>query len=387
MKKLLYIILLLSLSACSSLGIGGADPTAVPVAAESAPLEPAGVVAEGHLEPAESRYLAFAQPGRVAEILVEAGQQVEAGQALARLENSEEAQARLDAALLEVTAAQQALDDLQRTAGLAHHQAWTERVRADQALVQAQKAWDAIDTQETEDELEEARTAVADAQKELNDAQADFEPYKDLPEDNSQRKEAQNTLDDAEQAYSDAVLKSDEIVNARALAEATLALARSQQAEAQRRFERTEGAVDPDALKLAELRLQSAQSAQAAAQAALDNLTLEAPFAGSVIDINVLPGELTGTSNWAVLLADTRTWYVRTSDLTELEVVQIEPGQAAELVPDALTELTLDGVVVEISDTYRTQTGDILYDVRLRLDAPDSRLKWGMTFEITFSEK
>lgn len=386
MKKLLYTILLLSLTACSSLGIGGADPTAAPAPAEIAPLELSGVVAEGHLEPAESRYLAFAQPGRVDEILVEAGQQVEAGQALARLENSEEAQARLDGALLEVAAAQQALDDLQRTTGLAHHQAWAERVRADQALVQAQKAWDAIDTQATEDELEDARTAVADAQKELNDAQADFEPYKDLPEDNSQRKEAQSTLDDAEQAYSDAVLKRDEIINARALAEANLALAKSQQAEAVRRFERTDGAVDPDALNLAELRLQSAESAQAAAQAALDNLTLEAPFAGTVIDINVLPGELTGTSNWAILLADTNTWYVRTSDLTELEVVRIELGQEAELVPDALPELVLDGVVVEISDTYRTQTGDILYDVRLSLDAPDPRLKWGMTFEITFSD-
>lgn len=387
MKKLLYIILLLSLTACSSLGIGGADPTAAPTQAESATPAPSGVVAEGHLEPAESRYLAFAQPGRVAEILVKAGQQVEAGQALARLENSEEAQARLDAALLEVSAAQQALDDLQRTIDLAHHQAWTERVRTDQALVQAQKAWDAIDTQATEDELEDARTAVADAQKELNTAKTDFEPYKDLPVDNAQRKDAQKTLDDAEQAYSDAVLKRDEIINARALAEANLALAKSQQAEALRRFERTDGAVDPDALNLAELRLQAAESAQAAAQAALDNLTLEAPFAGTVIDINVLPGELTATSNWAVLLADTSAWYVRTSDLTELEVVRIELGQQAELVPDALPDLTLGGVVVEISDTYRTQTGDILYDVRLRLDAPDPRLKWGMTFEVTFSEK
>ncbi len=123
------------------------------------------------------------------------------------------------------------------------------------------------------------------------------------------------------------------------------------------------------------------------AQAALDNLELKAPFAGEIFDVNVVPGELSGPSGWAVLLADTAGWVVRTSDLTELEVVQIEEGQSVTVVPDALPELKLDGVVEEISRTFTTKTGDILYETVIRLKDTDPLLRWGMTVEAAFQEK
>lgn len=385
---IIALIALLALSACSSLGIGkSADSTSVPTAAAQNSASAKGVIAEGHIEPRQHKNLSFASPGRVAEILVNKGDQVSEGQVLARLENSEQALASLKTAGLEVETAQQALDDLQRTAALAHAQATVELIKADQAVVLAQKAWDAIDSEQTKDDIETARTEVADAEKALNTARDDFAPYKDLPEDNSQRKSARQTLDDAEKKYSDAVVKRDELINSRDLAQAELEQAQKTRDEAQHRFDQTAEGVEVNTLKLAQLRLEAAQAGQTAAQAALDNLELKAPFSGEVYDVNVIPGELTGPSSWAVLLADPSAWLVKTSDLTELEVVQIEEGQNVTVVPDALPELELAGVVEEISRTYGTKTGDILYETVIRLKDIDPLLRWGMTVEAVFEEK
>jgi multidrug resistance efflux pump len=87
------------------------------------------------------------------------------------------------------------------------------------------------------------------------------------------------------------------------------------------------------------------------------------------------------------VLADARQWYVRTSDLTELEVVDISVGQEVEVVPDALPGLKLKGIVEEISNTSTTKSGDILYEVKIRLEDVDPQLRWGMTVETTFLPK
>src|SRR6266542_4473734 len=54
-------------------------------------LVPAAVTAEGVIVPARQARLAFAQPGRIARVAVEPGQQVQAGQVLAALEDAEAA--------------------------------------------------------------------------------------------------------------------------------------------------------------------------------------------------------------------------------------------------------------------------------------------------------
>ena len=104
------------------------------------------------------------------------------------------------------------------------------------------------------------------------------------------------------------------------------------------------------------------------------------------MDANLLANEEVTPGTWAFVLADLNQWYVRTSDLTELEVVQIENGQIVKIVPDSLPDVVLSGTVQEISDVFRTETGDILYDVLIRLDDFDPRLRWGMTVEVDFQK-
>jgi multidrug resistance efflux pump len=133
------------------------------------------------------------------------------------------------------------------------------------------------------------------------------------------------------------------------------------------------------------MNLDTAQAHLTAAQSAMDNLDLKAPFAGTVVDVNVDPGQLIGTDTWAVLVADFSEWYVETNDLNEQEVVKISMGQGAAISPDALPDLQMAGVVTEIADRFNVQAGDVLYTVRLLVEQPDPRLKWGMTVETTFN--
>ena len=323
----------LALAACSGIN-AAATATAVPTQSSDQPVQSDSVIAEAMVEPQESRSLYFTQPGTVQEVLVQKGDLVEAGQVLARLANVEPQQAALDGATLEVEQATQALDELKRTAELAHSDAAVQLLLAQQAVFEAQRAWDEIDTEATQDDIDQAKVDVAEAEKNLEDAQKEYDRYKDLPEDNASKKAAKADLDDAQQAYDDAVLKQDELVNAYETAQANLEKAQNDQAEAQHRFDQTLEGPDPLQLKLAELRLQAALSSQVAAQAAMDNLEIVAPFAGTIMDANLLANEEVTPGTWAFVLADLNQWYVRTSDLTELEVVQIENGQIVKIVPD-----------------------------------------------------
>ena len=102
------------------------------------------------------------------------------------------------------------------------------------------------------------------------------------------------------------------------------------------------------------------------------------------MDVNVSVNEMVGPESWAVIVADTSQWYIETSDLTELEVVDVAVGQKVSILADALPDVEMSGVVDEISRSFKSQGGDILYNVRINVNDVDPRMRWGMTVEVTF---
>jgi HlyD family secretion protein len=391
LRKKSYIIvlslglLILALAGCS-LFEGSAEPTAQPTDAVPTVTAGSGVISEGRVVPRQDRTLVFQGVGEVAEVLVNTGDTVEAGQVLARLANREQAEAALSTANLELESAQQAYDDLVRLADLAHAQAWQSLLEASQTRIAASRLWEEVDTDETQQEIDDAEVEVADAKKVLDDAQENFDKYQDLPDDNDTRTEAEDELEQAQLDYDEAVRKRDELVNARDKAQADLLAAQSAEAEAQHTYDQSESGPDPDHLALAEARLANAEAQAAAAQAALDLRDLKAPFAGTIADVNIIPGQVVSSGTWAFVLVDFSEWYVETTDLTEMEIVKVYEGQAVSLVPDALSDIELSGEVVEISQVSGVQSGDVVYTVRILLSDPDPRLLWGMTVEASFSE-
>jgi multidrug resistance efflux pump len=335
--------------------------------------------------PKDYMYLAFPGGGHVTEILVKQGDTVTAGQVLARLGDQQQYQANLTAAQLELTNAQQALDDLNKNSDLAAASAWLSLLDAKQNLLQAQNAWSAVDTDAYQQQIDDAVIKVSDMKTQLDDAQTEFDKYASLANDNPTRKAAETALKDAQDNYDQAVHEHDQLVIDHDLAQANLSLAQAQQNQAQNDYDATRNGPDPEKLSLAQQNLDVAQAHVAAAQSALANLDLKAPFNGTVVDVNVSVGELVGTDKWAVLVADFSEWYVETSDLTEQEVVKLSMGQAATVVPDALPDLHLASSISEISDMFYVSAGDVLYHVRLKLDQTDPALRWGMTVEVDFA--
>jgi HlyD family secretion protein len=95
-------------------------------------------------------------------------------------------------------------------------------------------------------------------------------------------------------------------------------------------------------------------------------------------------GEQVGPDDRGVSVMDDSAWVVETTDISELEAVDIQVGQSVKLTPDALPDVTLDGIVTAVSQSSYTSSGDVLYTVYIRADDVDPRVKWGMTVEAVF---
>jgi len=135
---------------------------------------------------------------------------------------------------------------------------------------------------------------------------------------------------------------------------------------------------DPDEVSLAEERLDNAETQLAAAEAALGDLELRAPFAGTVSEVYVRLSEWVSTGQPVLLLADLGELRIETTDLSEIDVAQIEVGDAATIAFDALPDVIVSGRVVRIATKAATGSG-VNYPVVLELDEVPRQLRWGMT--------
>ena len=135
-----------------------------------------------------------------------------------------------------------------------------------------------------------------------------------------------------------------------------------------------------------EARVAAAQKQLQIAENAPADLELRAPFAGTVMDIDLFIGQYVTTGQNAILLADLSEWFIETDNLTEIEVVNVNVGQQVTVVPDALPNMNMTGEVASISSVFEEKRGDITYTVRISVPITDPRLRWGMTVSVTFNK-
>lgn len=361
---LFLAILSFILSAC-------APQQATATAPESTPVPASDVIAEGHLIPAQDATLSFLARGGVAEVNVQIGDQVKAGDVLARLDNA----APVEAQVLEL---QQAYDTLLRNASADHAAAWQSYMNAQKVVETATKRWNDINLRDIEDRIEDRQQDVDDRKADLEEAQQKFDAVKDRGRDDANYKDREDELEHAQADYDEAVKDLQATIRERDVPRANLDAALAAEAEAKYQYE--VGLDGPNKDKLALIKAQLA-----AAQSNLSNYVLTASFDGVVMDVNVAVGEQVGPETFAVKIADTSAWYVETSDLTELDVVKISLGQSAVIVADALPEVAMSGTVDSVAQAFILQSGDILYKVKLKVEDADPRVLWGMTVEVTFS--
>jgi len=394
------VLLSLSLAACElSSTTEPEDPTAIPVVQDFA------VVAEGRLVPNESAQLSFVSGGQVAEIFVSEGDQVEAGDVLARLGDREQiesslasAQLELSAAELELLSAQQDLQSLYDNWPEAATAAQEALTNARQEVRDTERIYNYRTTPADQTDIDVAWSQVVLAEDALDKAKEDFEPYEDKLETDLARANFQSRLAEAQGAYDDAVRKYNSLVDSASefeisQAEADYNIAQARLEQTQEDYDELLEGPDPDGVALAETRIASAEARIAAAQAniasvqsALDDLDLVATFAGTVVEFDLIVGEQIPPGQPMATVVDFSQWYVETDNLTEIEVVDVSVGQAVTIVPDALPDVELTGSVDSIADFFEEKRGDVTYTARILVDEIDPLLRWGMTVVVTFVE-
>jgi multidrug resistance efflux pump len=371
MKKptVLFFVLVFALAAC------GAPGTATPAVVEATPAPANAVIAEGRLVPAQDATLSFQARGTVTEVKVKIGDKVKAGDVLARIGGPNDA--AYTKAESDLVAAQQAYDDFVRNSPLYAAQAWQAYMDAQVKRAAAARRWEGLNLDNIETRIEDAEEEIQNRLEDLQEAQERWEKYKDLPESDWLRQDAENGLEEAQEDYNEALRKLETITRERDAARALFDVALANEAEAKRNYENTLEGPDKEKLALIEARLTAAKAGVAA-------FVVTAPFDGEVMDVNAALGDQAGPETWAVKIADISAWYVETTDLTELEVVKVAVGSKVSILPDALPDAQMTGVIETISQAFTLQSGDVQYRVKIKVDEIDPRVLWGMTVEVTF---
>lgn len=168
------------------------------------------------------------------------------------------------------------------------------------------------------------------------------------------------------------------------LAELNQANALAAQAEDELAKLQDNDGVDPDALKLAEARLKSADTALASARALVDAHELKASMGGTLVDFDLAAGQLVASGQSVAAIADYSAWIIETDNLTEADVVQVKIGQKVQVSLDALPDAVLEGEVTHINARYEEKRGDITYTVTVKLNQADPNMRWGMTAAVVF---
>lgn len=139
------------------------------------------------------------------------------------------------------------------------------------------------------------------------------------------------------------------------------------------------GASDEE-IEAAENDLQAAEYNYEQAKKAF---AIRAPFSGTIVEINAKSGEAIAAFQPVAILADLSELQIVTTDLSEVDVAQLEVGQSAEIVFDAISDRTFIGQIERIADKS-TGVSSVYYEVVLTLEEIPEELRWGMTAFIIF---
>ena len=305
-----------------------------------------GIIAEGRVEPIHYAEIAFNASGVVSDVLVEEGQPVKKGEALIRL--GDESDTNYAAAQLELVSAQQALNDLQNTAG-------TDL---------AQAVIDLKDAQEEYNKAEDYLQYLQNAQK--------------VPQTET-RSFLVQTWKGYEYRYKTKSFKGPAPEDWIIEAENDLALEKAELAAAQRTYDRLKDGIDADQLAVLEARLNAAKAGVAA-------FSVIAPFDGVVADLNAKAGGSINAGEIAVTVADFSSWLITTTDLTEIDVVELAEDQPVVVTLDAIPNEELNGTILSIGQSYAENQGDVVYEVTVVLTDANPAMRWGMTAEVKFEQ-
>jgi RND family efflux transporter MFP subunit len=138
-------------------------------------------------------------------------------------------------------------------------------------------------------------------------------------------------------------------------------------------------------IEVAEVDVAKAQALLDSARATLDSqAVLTAPFAGTVISVDISPYETVIPGQVVIVLGDLSKYLIETTDLSERDVPDVKVGQSAAVFIEALGD-EFEGKVVDVARISSEIGGDVVYKVTIELDEQPEGLLWGMSADVEIS--
>lgn len=333
----------------------------------------ATVNATGAVTPKNRASLTFASPGRITEIKVAVGDQVEAGQELAAIDARDLEQA--------VAQAEAMLRMSQARLAQAKRGATAEEIAAAKAnLVSAEENLKRLQAGASARDIEIARLRWEQAKDQLWSAQAQRDATCGNPNAPSALKDqAQAAVASASMAAEIARLQYEQAQEGASAND--LRAAEAQVAQAQANYARL--ARGPNAEEIYAAQAQVDQNAASLEQAKLrlEGATLRAPFAGTVAGINGRIGEVASGATPVITLVDLSSYHVDVS-IDETSIGQVQVGQPAEIYLDAFPDRALAGKVTHVDPVGTLSQGLVNYRVTVEIEPTEVPLKADMTASV-----
>lgn len=135
-------------------------------------------------------------------------------------------------------------------------------------------------------------------------------------------------------------------------------------------------------LIVAKAQVQTAEADLDQARLDLAETVLGAPFDGVIAAVDLKENEQISAGVPVVQLADTSVWQIESTDLTELQIIDVQEGSDVTVTFDALPDLELSGTVTRIRSFGEDRQGDVIYTVVVTPDQHHDQLRWNMTATI-----
>jgi HlyD family secretion protein len=331
-----------------------------PVKSESLTMR---ITASGTIAPVQTVNLSPKTPSRIAELSVEQGDRVEAGQVIARMENNE-LQAQRAQAVANLEEAQQRLNQLKVGTRV-------EEIRQSESEVARAQG-----------EINRVQGQIADAQSQLEFARTQTRRQRELA---SQGAIAANSLD--------------EFLRKERSAQEALSQVRAQLSQSQAQYNQTvqqlaqrRNGATREEIGQAEARVASAVAQVKQIDSNLADTVIRAPFAGQITQRYASVGAfVTPTTSASATSSATSTSIVAlASDLEvlakvpEVDIGNIKQGQSVEVRVDAFRQQVFKGRVRLIAPEAVIDRDVTSFQVRIQLLSGQNKLRSGMNADLSF---
>src|SRR5499426_2601044 len=327
--------------------------------------------------------------GRVEAVLVEEGQEIQAGAPIVRFDTAElqaqklQAQARIE-------------QQKARLARLLNGARPEEKAQARAATETARANLEAIRNWPRPEEIEQARASLAAAEADLNNAEVSFQRASKL----------YSTDDASRQEFDAAKFRSD---NARARRDAEkkrldLLLNGSRKEDIRAAEERFRQAQEAERLVIAGPRAEEIADARAQlaeAKARLEEIKVQiaegevkSPASSVVEVLPVRPGDLVTPNQTIARLLEKEQIYIRVY-VPEPQLGLIKVGQKAKIKVDTFADRAFVGVIEQINTQgeftprnvqSRNERNHLVFGVKVRIDNREGLLKPGMAADVTIEK-